>query len=307
MISKKKIILDTDIGDDIDDVFALDFLSKSSEADFIGVTTVFRNAFARAKMAAYSLELFGRSDVPVYAGADKPLINDAEQLILPHVLAQDVNDENGKPLPCQYIKEMDNAKIENKTAIEFIAEQARIYKKELYIVAIGPLTNLALAIRCYPDLMKNIGGITLMGGNFSSCAPEWNIIVDPEAAEIVFSSGLPVKAIGYDLTQYCGVTDNYETELRLSNNQEKSYLAHLIQLWHDRYHFDAPVLHDVLAVAVELFDDLVEFKQKRVKVRLDGTPQTDRGATLPNENGSPIFIGNNVNVNRFMDIFYSRI
>ncbi|MGN1052139.1 MAG: nucleoside hydrolase, partial [Candidatus Scatosoma sp.] len=202
-LKKIKIILDTDIGDDIDDLFALHLLANSPEVDLLGVTTVFRNAEKRAKMSAYALKELNRADVPVYAGADDPLICIPETIVGEEILRKEKRDEKGKYLIPQYVSYMEKAEICNGNAVEFIADAARKYGSELHLVLIGAYTNAALAIRMYPEAMKNVADITVMGGYFYRDFPEWNIMCDPEAAHIVFSSGIPVKAVGIDVTSQC--------------------------------------------------------------------------------------------------------
>lgn len=146
-----KIILDTDIGDDIDDAFALSILLNEKNADLLGVTTVFRNSYKRAKMASYLIKTFGK-DVKVYAGCDEPLIAKVETLLSPEIKAKEKLDENGKYLIPQYFNEMDEGVVEKQHAVDFIIEQVHKYPNEITLVGIGPLTNIALAIRKDPSI-----------------------------------------------------------------------------------------------------------------------------------------------------------
>ena len=183
-----KIILDTDIGDDIDDAFALSILLNEKNADLLGVTTVFRNSYKRAKMASYLIKTFGK-DVKVYAGCDEPLIAKVETLLSPEIKEKEKLDENGKYLIPQYSNEMDEGVVEKQHAVDFIIEQVHKYPNEITLVGIGPLTNIALAIRKDPSICSLLKEIRIMGGDPTNVnCKEWNIFCDPEAARIVYEA-----------------------------------------------------------------------------------------------------------------------
>ena len=154
MDKKIKVIIDTDIGDDIDDAFALLFAMKL-EFDIIGITTVFRNTVQRAKMTKKLLCDFGRGyeEVKVYAGCATPL---AEK------------KKNYPTLPC-YTSDADafepDSEDENE-AIDFIIESARKYGKDLTIIALGPFTNMAKAAMRDPEAMNSVSKTVIMGGAF---------------------------------------------------------------------------------------------------------------------------------------------
>lgn len=145
-MNKYKIILDTDIGDDIDDAFALAILLQEKQADLIGVTTVFRNTRQRGKMASYLISTFKRN-VNVYCGCDNPLIAEIKDLVPKNILEKETVDEYGKYYLPQYLEKMNEGRIEKKHAIDFIIESVHQYPHQVIIFGIGPLTNLAMAIR----------------------------------------------------------------------------------------------------------------------------------------------------------------
>lgn len=301
---KKKIILDTDIGDDIDDVFALKLLAEDPESQLLGVTTVFRNGKARARMASYVLNCLRRRDVPVFAGADHPLITNPEEIVDANILAREKRDVEGKYYIPQYESEMDEAVIENRHAVEFIAEQARKYGKDVHLVLIGAFTNAALAIRMYPDEMKTIGGITVMGGWFYADRSEWNILCDPEAAEIVFSSGVPIKAVGIDVTSQCTLSRDVLKEIEGKTTSCGELLTNMIKKWGAHYQTSVPIMHDPLAVATLLCDNIVTFKSEKVRVGLSGD---ERGKTLCCKNGYPIMVAYQADYSAFIEFFKERV
>ncbi|MEG1711049.1 MAG: nucleoside hydrolase, partial [Clostridia bacterium] len=172
----QKIIIDTDIGDDIDDAFAIALALELEDVEVIGITTVFRNAKARAKQVVELLKSVGKDNIEVCAGADNPLIS------TPQNFKKEFYDDNGKYLPCQYDTSYETNRISDKNAIDFIIESANKYNGELVLAPIGALTNIALALRTDNDLCKKIKKIVLMGGYDSYAIPEWNIMCDSEAA-----------------------------------------------------------------------------------------------------------------------------
>ena len=186
--------IDTDTG--VDDATALLVATKLEELEIVGVSavagnTTLENAFRNARDV---LSLAGREDVKVYPGSECPLIRELETAAYVH----GSNGLGGAKIPSS------SAEKQTQKAWDALYEKAREYSKELVICAIGPLTNLAIAIANHPDLPDyvkelNIMGGAAQGGNVTPCA-EFNIYVDPEAAETVFRSGIPVNMFGLDVT-----------------------------------------------------------------------------------------------------------
>ena len=177
-----KFILDTDIGDDIDDAFALDLALKLG-LELVLVTTVFRDTVARAAIAKKLISLHGR-EVPVYAG-----------------MGETLDGENNRPPLCQWTDDLTAYAPQNASpeeAVDAILDAARRYGKDLRILAIGPLTNLAHAIRKDKEAMLATGGIVMMGGDYVNHYAEWNIRCDLTAAKEVFDSGIKIVAVGHE-------------------------------------------------------------------------------------------------------------
>ena len=302
-----KIILDTDIGDDIDDALALSLVINSPELCLLGVTTVFRNTDRRAKLAEKLFDTYGIKNVPVYAGIDRPFI----QEIIKH--EKDMFDKKGRYIPCQYSSEMDSMNYDFKTnAVDFIISTVCSMPGEVTIVPIGPLTNIAAAIRICPEICSKIRGITLMGGIYTEQFPEWNIYCDPEAAKIVFSSGIPIHMVGLDVTLKCKMGLEEVERIKNINTSITSFLSVLIEKWLDFYKFECPVLHDPLAVATLIDESIVKFEKRYVDIGLYGE---QRGCTFTMNDAlqkketkwSEINVGVEVDRDKFMKLFLSRL
>ena len=262
-----KILIDTDVGDDIDDAFALT-LAANAGLDILGVTTVFRNARQRAQMAKLLLRLCGREEIPVRAGTDLPLVQRVEFLRPPEAYAKE--EAKGYYTLPQYLPEMEKESVSSEHAVDFIIRAARENPGKLTVLLIGPMTNLALAIRKAPDIVRDIKELRFIGGNFSVEFPEWNIACDPEAARIVLTSGIPAYAIGIDVTMRCPLSDEQLATLRSIRHGTNSLLCRMMEKWFLHYQFDRPVMHDPLLIAHLLALEMVTFERKRVFVGLEG-------------------------------------
>lgn len=257
----EKIIIDTDIGDDIDDAFAISYAIKS-RLDLMGITTVFRNAARRAKIASALVNALGAKGIPVCAGTDTPLVAP--------ILARenDHYDNEGAYIPCQYAPEMDGETYSPTHAVDFLIEKVNQFPGEITLIPIGPLTNVALAIRKAPEAMKKLKGITLMGGVFEKSFAEWNILCDPEAARIVFTSGIPLRAVSLDVTMQCRLEKPLLEKMKALSGGAVKLLCAMMDKWFAHYQFECPVLHDPLTVGT-IVGGFVEFERKPVLVELN--------------------------------------
>ncbi len=190
----RPFLIDTDTASD--DAVALVLALRAEDVDVVGITVVAGNVGLEqgVQNALYTVEVCG-SDAPVHAGAARPLT-------LPLQTAQNVHGQDGMGdigLPLSGRTPASN------DAVGEIIRLARRHAGELTVVTLGPLTNLALAVRTAPDIVECISRVVVMGGtgqgpgNVSPVA-EFNIWVDPEAADIVFTSGLPVEMVGWDIS-----------------------------------------------------------------------------------------------------------
>lgn len=303
MNKKERVILDTDIGDDIDDAFALYLLLQEKRAKLLGVTTVFRNARQRAKMASFLISTF-KKKVPVYAGCDEPLIAKVKNLIPPEIQAKETKDKFGKYYIPQFMGFMEDAHIEEKHAVDFIIESIHKYPQEVTIFGIGPLTNIAMAIRKDPSIVPLIKEIRIMGGDPTNInIKEWNIFCDPEAAHIVFDTKVPIYEVGLNVTLKCQLTQEYRDILTNIHDDRFTLLTKMMEKWFKHYEFTIPVMHDPLAVAT-MFGDFCEFEKLPLTVGLENEK---RALTYCDKIGNDVYSAKKVNVDAFFKYFIKTI
>lgn len=268
---KQKIILDTDIGDDVDDSLALLLLLKSQEVEVIGVTTVYANTPLRSRLVKKILSMAGFNHIPVYSGKRNPLVGNTDIHRSFVQFTEDLLDE--KFMPNNTIETT-----EGEEAIDFILDSARKFKDNLTILAIGPFTNIACAIQKDKLAMSYIHQIVLMGGCFYEQFIEYNVFCDPEAAQIVYQSGLPTINIGADVTWQVQLNDQQTKQiLDYHDSGLKGYAAELVRLWKENCWFN-PVLHDPLAAYYLVDNSICSFEE--VWVEVETSFGVCRGLTL---------------------------
>lgn len=194
----RKVILDVDTG--VDDALAIIYGIESKQIDFLGITTVSGNVPVNmtTENTLKVLQLIGREDIKVYPGAKRPIIREPEYEYHVHG-----TDGIGNAL--------DDITVEQEAEAvfgpDFIIKQAEKYKGELTLIMVGPLTNLALALRKKPEVANWIKGVIIMGGLVSEAGQgnklpnaEFNIFADAEGAAIVFHSGIELTLVSLDVT-----------------------------------------------------------------------------------------------------------
>ena len=266
-MKKIKLLIDTDIGDEIDDAMALYFAMKEG-FELVGITTVFKNTDERARITKRLLKLYGNGyeSVPVYAGHGTPIAE--KECEYPHTchfheaLASD-----------EYAPDGDEV-----AAIDFIIDACERYGEELAIVAIGPFTNIARAIEKNPEALNKAGKVVIMGGAYYRQYADWNVMCDVEAADIMFKGLKNLECVGADVThQTLLCREEHEAMLNCKNDDAALEIAELIRLWSvvnpDRY----PTLHDPLAVYYAVHPEVCEVEAQRIAVLTDGYA---RGLTL---------------------------
>ncbi|MFU0833233.1 MAG: PreQ1-regulate dinosine-uridine nucleoside hydrolase [Oscillospiraceae bacterium] len=257
MLEKKNIILDCDPG--IDDALALMLALSSPELNICGITTVSGNV--PSDMGAYNalrtLHFMNRLDIPVYCGAKTPLVRN-------YVSAQDTHGADG--LGESNISSPQN--ISWRTgAVDFILETLRT-TTSLTIVALGPLTNIALALRRDKKAFQNLSQLISMGGNFRSygnCSPvaEYNYWCDPDAASEVFENlGKPIHMVGLDVTRKIVLTPNLLEYMRILNPDTAEFIQKITRFYMD-FHWKQEgiigcVINDPLAVAYAVKPDICQ-------------------------------------------------
>ncbi|MGO8814453.1 MAG: nucleoside hydrolase [Terriglobia bacterium] len=248
--AKIPVLLDTDIGTDIDDAFALALIIKSPEIDLLGVTTVSGDTAARARLAAKFLwEAGGKwRQVPVVAG--------------PPEAAQPIEQTH-------WADGFVSPQIRKESAVDFMRSELHRYPGKITLIAIGELTNVAALIQADPVAAKNIKRIALMGGSIavgygpgSKPDAEWNIKSNPAAAQVVFSSGIPIVMAPLDVTAMLKLDAAGRSRIFSQNTPVTNTLAALYHLWNQ----ETPTLFDPMAVAVVLDPGLCQTKDLAVEV-----------------------------------------
>ncbi|AEE27866.1 unnamed protein product [Arabidopsis thaliana] len=275
---RKKIIIDTDPG--IDDAMAIFVALNSPEVDVIGLTTIFGNVYTTlaTRNALHLLEVAGRTDIPVAEGTHKTFLNDTKLRIADFVHGKDGLGNQNFPPP--------KGKPIEKSGPEFLVEQAKLCPGEITVVALGPLTNLALAVQLDPEFSKNVGQIVLLGGAFAvngnvNPASEANIFGDPEAADIVFTCGADIIAVGINVTHQVIMTADDKDKLASSKGKLAQYLCKILDVYYD-YHLTAyeikgVYLHDPATILAAFLPSLFTYTEGVARVQTSGIT---RGLTL---------------------------
>ncbi|MBI3962880.1 MAG: nucleoside hydrolase [Deinococcus sp.] len=296
-----KIILDCDPGHD--DAVAM--LLACQHLEVLGITTVSGNVpLERTTENALKVVELGGIKVPVVRGAHRPLVRE------PHH-ALDIHGRSGLDGP-----ELPQpvTPLHGQHAVEFIIDTV-LATDEVRLVPTGPLTNIALALRLEPRLAKRVPEISLMGGSLTfgnrTAAAEFNIYADPEAAQVVFTSGIPIKMSGLNLTHQAGVGRSEIAQLRQLGNRTGTVVAAMLEFavgaYAQVYDQDYYPLHDPCAVAALIDPSLIQFQPYFVQVMLEGPA---RGMTLCDQRrrGAPYWqepnaqVGIKLDRKRFFDL-----
>jgi len=275
------VILDGDPGHD--DALAILLACASPALDVLAVTTVAGNAALAdtTQNALRVLTLLGRTDIPVAAGADRPLV----QALLVQPSFHGTSGLDGADLPEPAV----GARPE--TAIELMASLVRASPLPVTLIPTGPLTNIGLFLRAFPSLHDRIGAISLMGGSLgvgnTTASAEFNIWQDPEAASIVFESGLPILMAGLDVTHRALVLPADVSRLDALGTRTGRVFADLMRFFaihhRNRYGWDGPPIHDAVAVGMLVAPWLIARRAIRIDV-VTGDGLT-RGRTVGDEEG----------------------
>src|SRR5829696_5483087 len=274
-MSPTPVILDVDPGHD--DAVALMLACGAPELEVRAVTTVAGNVplDKTTENALRVLSLIGRDGVPVGEGTDAPLER-------PLHTAENIHGESGLDGPEWDEPTFD---VDGRGADRLMADVVEASAKPVTLLPTGPLTNVATFLEEYPRFQENVERIVLMGGSIglgnTTPAAEFNIYVDPEAAREVFESGLPITMSGLDVTHQAGAGPNERERMRATGRVGSvvaGFLDYFAAAYESVYGFDAPPLHDPVAVAAVLKPTLLETRPMRVDVECEG--ELTRGETV---------------------------
>jgi pyrimidine-specific ribonucleoside hydrolase len=262
-----RVLVDCDPG--LDDALALLLVLASPELELLGVTTVAGNQTVErtTENALKVLELAGRGDIAVSAGAAGPLAGEL-------VVAADAHGESGLgglvlPAP--------SASPAEERAVDFLAEQLRSSEEPVILFSLGPMTNIALLLALGADVAERIHRLILMGGAIAegnqTASAEFNIWTDPEAAARVFESGLDLTMVGLDVTNRAVLTPADADRLRSGGPVGSAAAAMLdfyLGFYEEAYEHGGAPIHDALAIAQVLRPELLTLIHRRVEIELSG-------------------------------------
>ncbi|HEY0248275.1 MAG TPA: nucleoside hydrolase [Gryllotalpicola sp.] len=286
MTGRTPVLVDCDTG--VDDAMALLYLLGREDIDVVGVTTVFGNNTAErcAHNTLRVLELVGRPDIPVAIGAEKPLVGEVTYLAT-HVHGADGLGDSGLPMEV-------STPVSESSALELIDRLTAEHAGSIRILALAPLTNLALALDALPGLEERVRDVVIMGGaadapGNQSPAAEANIIHDPEAAQRVISAGWEATLVPLDVTMIEVLTEEHRTALIAADSAVSRFVAATTDFYFDRYGQDSygrrcSPCHDALAAAV-LTGEVVPQVFPVIDVQVDCTDGPGRGATICDTRG----------------------
>ncbi|HKU28370.1 MAG TPA: nucleoside hydrolase [Candidatus Sulfotelmatobacter sp.] len=261
---QEKVIIDTDIGDDVDDAFALALAVKSPELKVLGISTTFGETDIRAKIVDRFLSEVGRSDIPVLAGK-----------------AAGKTSMSQRP----YTFQGKFAKSSHGDATDFLLEQVRKYPGEITLIAIGPLMNIGEAIDRDAATFRKLKRVVIMGGSIrrgygdygynehAAPSPEWNILNDVKSAQKLFASGVPLFVMPLDSTQL-KLDEVKRAFLFTRGTAVTEQLAILYHLWAQ----ETPTLFDPMAVTFVLKPELCPVQALRIQVDEKGYTREEPGA-----------------------------
>jgi inosine-uridine nucleoside N-ribohydrolase len=288
----EKVLLDTDIGTDIDDAVCLAYLLANPNCDLLGITTVTGEADRRAQMASAICLAAGREDIPIYPGAPQPILVEQRQ-----AHAQQAEALGHWPHCTDFPP---------GEAIDFLRRTIRAHPGEITLLTIGPLTNIGLLFRADPEIPGLLKRLVMMAGLFTNRVPgfgptEWNAAGDPHASAVVYRSAVPVhRSIGLDVT----------TQVVMSADEARSRFTAPVfrpvldfaEVWFRSW--GGIMFHDPLAATTIFNDQICQFERGRVEIDLDSSQLAGFTHWSAQENG-PHEVALKVDPQRFFEEYFS--
>jgi purine nucleosidase len=293
-----KIILDTDIGTDIDDLLALTVLLNSPQANLLGITCVYGDVHIRAKIALKTLQLRGIITVPVYMGATEPLMRLRPIYWEGHEGEGIGTDSDQQP--------------ETTFAPQYIVETVLANPGEIHLIAIGPLTNIALALQQAPEIAEKLASLSIMGGvirgnnDLDLPLAEHNILCDPHAAHVVFSSGAPITLTPLNITVQSKITQEHLKRIEQANTPFHTMLADQIRRYPRFATLGYTAPHDPLTIAGLLYNDIVETTPVDIQVETAGRISVGVTHAKKNPDGN-VKLVTSVNVTAFENLLIEKL
>lgn len=283
------VLLDTDIGSDIDDAVALAYLLRQPRCELAGITTVSGDVAQRAACAQVICEAAGRGDVPIHCGASSVLLYGPGQPEAPQYRAIRSRPHRSDWPAC--------------TAVDFMRRTIRSRPGEVVLLSIGPLTNVALLFALDPEIPSLLRSLVSMAGVFYEPAQrEWNCLVDPMATAMVYNARPPRHlSIGLDVTTKC--TMPAEEVRRRFTGPLLSVVREMAEVWFT----ERPqiMFHDPLAAAVIFKPELCMYEDGLVSVPCDNDPGKQGHTLFATGGAAPHRVAQRVDVNGFFEEYFS--
>ena len=281
-----KILLDTDIGTDVDDAVCLAYLLSHPDCELLGITTVTGEAEKRASLASVLCQAAGK-DIPIYPGADHPMQGEQRQKI-----AQQAAALPRWPHETNFPKEQ---------AVDFLANTIKSHPGEVTLLTVGPLTNAGLLFSEHPDVASLLAGLVIMGGSFGEDEKvEWNIAGDPLASDIVYKTSVRLhRSLGLNVTQQL-VLPAEEVREKFTAPLMRPVLD-MAEIWFAGF-YPSITFHDPLAAATIFEPDLCSYQQGTVKI--DNAEGQARTIWQPGGPDAPHQVAITVDVDRYFQHFF---
>jgi purine nucleosidase/pyrimidine-specific ribonucleoside hydrolase len=268
-----RIIIDTDPGQDIDDLLAIHFALLRPELEVVAITTVTWPAADRARLVRRLLRHLGRQDIPVGAGMELPL----RRVGAGELRSQ--QDRSATMNHACFAEPRDGRDDVHEDAAAVLARALESPGTPITLCCLAPLTNIACLLRRRPDLGARIAGINLMGGEVSLDRAEHNIAFDPVAADIVFSSGIPIRMGTWDITRRFVLDGEDLSRFAADGPPLHRALAEAIAAWHPAQSWKpGPVMYDIFPLICAFDRSCYELTDMAVQVIVSGERA---GRTVP--------------------------
>ncbi len=300
----EKIILDCDPGHD--DAVALMLAHGSPAIDLLAVTTVMGNQTIEkvTRNALAVARVIGLDSVPFARGSERPLVREVET-------APDIHGESGLDGP---VLPEPAIELDGRHAVDLIIDTCMAHEPgTVTLVPTGALTNIALAVRREPRIVERVKQVVLMGGGVHvgnwSATSEFNIVIDPEAAHIVFTAGWPLTMVGLDVTHQALATDEVAARIAAIGTGPARFTGELLDFFAHSYQdaqgFDHPPVHDPCAVAYVIDPSIMRTVRAPLDVELTGTltlGMTVADLRAPAPESCPTQVAMDLDADRFWDL-----
>ncbi|MCS7254592.1 MAG: nucleoside hydrolase [Armatimonadota bacterium] len=283
-----KVLLDTDIGSDIDDALCLAYLLMQPRCELIGITTVTGEPEKRAMLASAICNAAGKTDIPIKPGSPKPLLIEQRQKTAPQA-----------EVLSRWKHSADMPRFE---AVQFMREIIRSYPNEVTLLTVGPLTNIGLLFAMDPEIPTMLNQLVMMCGVYKIGKREWNAIVDPHATAIVFNTPVrAVLAVGLDVTTRCAMSAE-EFRKRFHGSPLLNLIREMAEVWFKGT--QRVVFHDPLAASLIFEPEICKYESGRITVNLKDGDALGETTFHPNGGGGHK-IATDVDVGRFFEHYFT--